>query len=206
MIQARHFSVLMAVAAISVVAGGCADTRSALGLTKSVPDEFVVVSRAPLSLPPDFKLRPPRPGAIGPNETPTVEQARQTIFGLEEAKGGAGVGRIDANAPAAAPVTRVRVASRGEDALLARVRAGEADPGIREIIDRENTALVKADNTFIDRLLNWRRSALAGTVVDAEAEAKRLRENQALGQPVTEGETPSITRRRRGLFEGFINF
>ncbi len=205
MIQARHFSMLMAVAAVSVLTVGCAETRSVFGLGKSVPDEFVVVSRAPLSMPPDFKLRPPRPGATGPNETPTVEQARQTVFGLEEEKGRPTVARVDPNAPAAAPITQVRAASRGEDALLAHVRAGEAEAGIREIIDRESAAIINADNTFIDRLLNWRRSADAGTIVDAAAEAKRLRETQALGQPVTEGETPSITRRRRGLLEGIIN-
>ncbi len=205
MIQSRHPSVLMALAAVAVFASGCADTRSVLGLDRSVPDEFVVVSRAPLSLPPDLKLRPPRPGAVGPNETPTVELARQTVFGIENGDGGAGALRLDANTPAAAPVTRVAVMSPGEVALLARVRAGEANADIRDIIDRESAVLARADETFVDRLLNWRGPDVAGTVVDAAAEAKRLRENQALGQPLTEGETPSIRRKRRGLFQGIIN-
>ena len=31
------------------------------GLTRDAPDEFQVTTRAPLSMPPDFTLRPPRP-------------------------------------------------------------------------------------------------------------------------------------------------
>ena len=42
----------------------CSDTRAALGLDKAPPDEFAVFSRAPLSLPPDFGLRPPAPGPL----------------------------------------------------------------------------------------------------------------------------------------------
>jgi hypothetical protein len=52
----------------------------ALGLEKVVPDEFAVVSRAPLAVPPDYALRPPRPGAAPSQEVTPTEQARQTIF------------------------------------------------------------------------------------------------------------------------------
>ncbi len=36
----------------------CGLTRKDLGLEKDTPDEMMVVSRAPLSIPPEFKLRP----------------------------------------------------------------------------------------------------------------------------------------------------
>lgn len=37
---------------------GCGLTNQDLGLEKSAPDEMMVVSRAPLSLPPEYNLRP----------------------------------------------------------------------------------------------------------------------------------------------------
>ena len=50
----------------SLTLSGCSDARRALGYDKSAPDEFAVVSRAPLSQPPDLTLRPPTPGAVRP--------------------------------------------------------------------------------------------------------------------------------------------
>ena len=59
---------------------------------------------------------------------------------------------------------------------------------------------------LIDRLLGWAIPVPDETVIDAKAEAKRLRENEALGQPVTEGDTPMITRKRGDFFNKIINF
>jgi len=117
-----------------------------------------------------------------------------------------GAGLLDENLPTAAPIQQVRVTSRGEELLLARSRAGDAEVGIRGIIDREHAVLVTVDDKFINQLLNWAIPVPDGTVIDATAEVKRLRENEALGQPVTEGDTPTITRKRRDLFNGIINF
>ena len=50
---------------------GCGNGDSvsrAFGLTRDAPDEFKVTTRAPLSMPPDYTLRPPRPGADRPQE------------------------------------------------------------------------------------------------------------------------------------------
>jgi hypothetical protein len=58
---------------------GCADMKKAIGLEKSTPDEFAVESRAPLTMPPDFQLRPPQPGATRPQEKSSGQQARQVI-------------------------------------------------------------------------------------------------------------------------------
>jgi len=48
-------------------------------LEQVTPDEFAVESRAPLTMPPDFNLRPPQPGALGPQEKTSDQQARQVI-------------------------------------------------------------------------------------------------------------------------------
>ncbi len=43
------------------------------------PDEFAVESRAPLTIPPDFDLRPPQPGAPRPQEKSSDQLARQVM-------------------------------------------------------------------------------------------------------------------------------
>lgn len=48
---------LVAVMALLVL-GGCTGVKDKLGLAKQSPDEFMVMSRAPLSLPPDYNNRP----------------------------------------------------------------------------------------------------------------------------------------------------
>jgi len=48
----------------------CGVTRDDLGFEKETPDEMMVVSRAPLSIPPEFNLRP----LTVENETAATEQ------------------------------------------------------------------------------------------------------------------------------------
>lgn len=43
------------------------------------PDEFAVESRAPLTIPPDFDLRPPQPGASRPQEPSAADKAKAAI-------------------------------------------------------------------------------------------------------------------------------
>ena len=58
---------------------GCSDLKRSIGLERTSPDEFAVESRAPLTMPPDFELRPPQPGAARPQEMSSGQQARQVI-------------------------------------------------------------------------------------------------------------------------------
>lgn len=59
---------------------GCAHhTKSAF--SHSHPDEFVVRREAPLVVPPDFALVPPRPGAPRPQDADSSTQALQAMFG-----------------------------------------------------------------------------------------------------------------------------
>ena len=76
------------------------------------------------------------------------------------------------------------------------------DPNIRQLVDTE-TAEDEADSrTLADTLVFWREPEPYGTVVDPAAEQKRLQENAATGQPITEGETPTVVRKKRGMLEG----
>lgn len=179
--------------AMILALGACQGVRDQLGLTKQSPDEFKVVARAPLTLPPEFTLRPPEPGIPRPQEGTPTQQARQAIFRLEQ--------------PKAQPLEqeiRADGRSRGELSLLKAAGADNIDPAIRRTIDSETQRLNAESDDFIDALVFWRKKEDPGLVVDAAEEAKRLRENAALGKPVTAGETPTIERRKKALFEGIF--
>lgn len=59
--------------------GGCAWLGDAVGSGKHPPDEFVVVNKRPLVVPPDFKLRPPEPGKPSPQN---IQPAREVVSAL----------------------------------------------------------------------------------------------------------------------------
>jgi len=179
------------IAAIALGLAACEQLRSATGQVKNPPDEFRVVSRAPLSMPPDFTLRPPRPGAVRPQEGPTSVQARAALTGAA----GQGLGQT--------PMAD-RALSTGENALLRQAGAEGIDPTIREVINRESDVLAEQDRSFTDRLVFWREPDPPGVVVDAERESRRLREASGLGRPVNDGPVPTIERRQRGLLEGIF--
>lgn len=194
---------VVAVLGLAVALGGCGNqVRQALGMTKRSPDEFQVVAHAPLTLPPDYNLRPPEPGAPRPQEGTTRDQAQTALYGnsssdgIDLSTGSSFGGAFDSSAGTAQ--------STGEMALLQNAGATGVDSDIRAQIDAETAAQVERDQTLIERLVFWRNPEPMGTVVDPVAETERLRENQALGKPVTEGETPIIIRRRRGLLEGIF--
>ena len=170
-------------------ASGCSDMRQAVGLEKSMPDEFRVVARAPLSMPSDYGLKAPRPGATRPQETKIPDKARQIV--------------IDGNAARtnnAVLDKRFRGRPAGELALLKKAGTNKIDPNIRRLIDRESTTLASLKEGFAEKLIFWKKPTPQGVVVDPKLEARRLRENAALGRPVTTGETPVIKRKGGGLF------
>ena len=193
---ARGLGRLAVVGTLAALVGACGSVREELGLTKQAPDEFSVVTKAPLILPPDYALRPPEPGAPRPQELQPQQQAQRALLRSGNV-GGSG----DRTAPAGTGTARQSI---GETVLLQQAGAEGADPGIRRIVDEETSLLVEKDQSFTERLIFWQTQPPFGTVVDAKEEARRLRENAAIGKPVTEGETPTIERRKRAMFEGIF--
>ena len=156
----------------------------AIKTAASGPDEFAVVTRAPLSMPPDYGLRPPRPGAARPNETSPRDDARRKLLRTSE-------NRQSHNSPERQPFKKF---TGGEAALLKRADAIEVDSQIRYILQRES-GRVKAEKSLVDTLVFWRDKMPAKSLVDPIKEAERLRGNAALGKPATEGETPIFEKK-----------
>jgi hypothetical protein len=173
------------VALAALTGCGSGDLKRTLGMDRTGPDAYSVVARAPLEIPPEFGLRPPQPGAARPNETNAADRAREALLG----------------GPAKAALGD---RSAAEAALLTQAGALSADPRIRDTVNRESVQLAEADRSFADRLIFWQKPPAPGTVVNAGQEAQRLRDNAALGRPVTEGETPVIQRKRRAPLEGLF--
>ena len=205
----RRTPILIAALAVALplATGGCSGVKETLGLTKQSPDEFKVVSRAPLSMPPDYNLRPPTPGSPRPQEGTPRDQAQQAVLGIP----------ADAIPPIGEGEAETALSS-GESALLQSAGATGVDPNIRQLVDTETAEdaadsreafahLLRAEGdskTLADTLVFWREPEPYGTVVDPAAEQKRLQENAATGQPVTEGETPTVVRKKKGALEGLF--
>ncbi len=187
-----NLSRVVCLAAAALALSACENVRSELGLTKQSPDEFRVVSRAPLSLPPEFTLRPPEPGTVRPQEGSPKDQAKRAVF-RAEAPGETLDERIPADGR-----------SVGERSLLMAAGADKAEPGIRQIVDRETGRLNEESESFVNDLVFWRNEPPPGEIIDAEGEAQRLRENAALGRSVTSGETPTIERKDKAFLEGIF--
>jgi hypothetical protein len=157
----------------------CSELREDLGFGRNPPDEFAVVERPPLSMPPDYGLHPPRPGVARPQAIETDQQASEALFGAKVPK--------KAQAP-----------SKGETALLEASGATKVDPNIREIVDRESSQKVVASSHLVQRLINWNGDKERGTIVDAAAEAERLKKAKEGNQSVTSGATPVIEKQKSG--------
>jgi hypothetical protein len=171
---------------ITPLLSGCSDVRDAVGLTKKSPDEFQVVARPPLSIPPNFQLQPPRPGAPRPQTGEVRDQAEALILGRTLKPKTSAIGAQ---------------LSPGEAKIVARLNLDQNEPNIRKLVDAEVASFAYEDVYLIDKILFWLEDGQPGIAVDATKESQRLRENDATGKPVTEGETPKILRRGQGLFQ-----
>lgn len=195
---------------IFLTLAGCArgTVQDALGMGKRAPDEFAVVSRAPLILPPDYGLRPPDPGQSRPGVDTPSERARTSLTGgpLQQVpEAGQEVPDAGQEVVSAAFDDPGPAASAGERALVAQATPTPVDPEIRRRLAEENMELAQVEQALFTRLVKWNQPDSLGTVVDPVAETERLRANRAAGKPATEGDSPVITQRRQSVLQGFLS-
>lgn len=173
------FSFFLAVSA-------CGETRQTLGVGLKPPDEFTVVTKAPLILPPDFGLRPPALGKSPPSQTMTLPEA--VLLNIE----GGALGE-SAVAPSV-PMTR------GEEAILTAARTEGVNPDIREIIQLELKQTIERGKSFAERVIFWQQPPGLDAALDAAQEAERLRAEGAVNLPPNIGQPNARRKRGRGIF------
>lgn len=165
--------------------GSSSDLARSIGLIRDAPDEFTVTTRAPLSMPPDFTIRPPQPGAPRPQERSASASAEAAL------------------SPQSALAPASSVASPGEQALLSAA-GPQAPANIRSDVNKD-AHLDTGNPSLTDRLMFWKTPTPPGVVVDPTREAQRLHENAALGQPTQAGDTPIIQRKPEPLLNGLFS-
>ena len=107
---------IAAILGLGMTLMGCESVRQATGAAKLAPDEFTVLTKAPLVLPPDYNLRPPQPGIASRNEPDADDAGRNALFQQTPAEASAALGTAY---------------SDGEKLLLTKSNALIVDPNVR---------------------------------------------------------------------------
>ena len=121
----KFTNILMAIFASSIILG-CTQTTKALGIKKNAPNEFNILTKAPLVVPPEYNLRPPQIGTSSSENNYSQESAREALLG-----------NIDEVEP-----------TRGEVVLMSKAGVGSANPEIRLEIDGSNSVERKSQRLF----------------------------------------------------------
>lgn len=157
----RNILILTLMATFGLTACGEA-TKRTLGLERSKPDEFAVYRRAPLTLPPDYQLSPPKPGAPRPQEAQMSEQARSLLVTTPETPSS-----LSQNSPS-------------EQGFLSRINSQQANPQIRDILVDEH-GLESRDpstpKTAVQKLFGLGDNQEdVGTPIDPKQESDKLQD------------------------------
>ncbi len=172
-------------AALLLAACGDTSVKQTLGIDRRAPDEFRVVSRPPLAVPPQFDLRPP---SIDSGGMPTSrDKAASLVLGGES-----GSVPVDTRVTpvSSTPVAKPVGSSAAENVFLQKAGTANADPNVKKTLTETkiNEQITREEEGWWDKV-----TTLPGNkepVVKAKDEAARIQKNQEEGKPVTEGETP----------------
>lgn len=208
----QRFGIL---AGVLVLAACSSNTvKDTLGLERKAPDEFRVVSRPPLYIPPQFNLEPPMAGAASPTVVPADKKAQELVLGGGKIEGGAEVfslkqGGADTAVQSVETSNLVKsssAVSSGEQQFLKNIGAEKADPKVREnLVQQEIVKQEKQEESSWWDFFSTAREKKE-PVVNSKAEAERIRENKDTGKPVTEGATPDTAGKDRGWFRDWLGW
>lgn len=167
---------------VTLALSGCSSVKRELGIARNSPDEFVVVKRAPLTLPPEYVLRPPLTPDEARANSETVKAAETAVLGEDKKK-------------------QTLKTTKSDSALLDKIGSTSADPDVRRRIEEENGYLALENRTLGDRLIFWKDAEPSldkapESIVDSKAESARIKETQQTGTPVNEGKVPTIERKK----------
>jgi len=129
--QPSKLGIAIGILVALLIVSGCSQLRNITGKGKHPPDEFAVVKRPPLIVPPEFELAPPDPGEPSPQDLASAAETLRALFPDRE-----GV---------------VPQPSKGEESLLRNIEAGSL-PKIRSELGNTNTLVVEK-GTLLDEII-----------------------------------------------------
>jgi hypothetical protein len=125
----------------SLLLGGCDTFRNIFGTDHYEPDAFAVTDHPPLIMPPDYIVRPPRPGAERPNAVSATVKAQKTVLGSQVS---------GSSEPA----------TQGEKDILGKASEKQpVTPKIREIVDEESQTDSTVSGTVLNKIQSWKKEA-----------------------------------------------
>lgn len=95
-----------------------------LGISRPAPDEFSVIARPPLTVPPEFDLKPPQKYSKSLSQTDTSGKVQNILQGRDENQDVKSTATPDA-------------LTKSEQNLLEKAGASQANPDIRQAIEQD---------------------------------------------------------------------
>ncbi len=136
---------------------GCDSVKQTLGLNRSQPDEFMVVDRPALSIPPNVTLKPPTSVKTGvPRKR---HQAQELVL----------------KPPASAYI----LPSQAESDLLSKAKADQNPADIRTMIEEDAKTNTSAEKGLAEDMVFWKNPKPSGDVIDPIAERERLQNSSS---------------------------
>lgn len=112
------------------------DVRHTLGLDHYQPNEFNVSDNPPLSVPKDYKLRPPVDGSKNPPSDQKASEAAQTALGVKK---------------------QDTTASSSEKELVVKASSGQAvDPNIRDAVNKDAAVDTTLSGKLTEKVASWK--------------------------------------------------
>ena len=190
MTHMRKFTSLLILGASLAGLSACSGAKEKLGLVKDAPDEFAVIRRAPLVVPPELARLPvPQPGAPRPQEKSAQELAAEAVFG-ENVPQSVEDDIAENNLFADVPRDNVNSASQptaAESALIEAAGAQSASSDIRQVVNEENEDTAYEEQAVIDKIFD-RKIEAEGSVLNPTEEAARIRQQVPEARVIVPGE------------------
>lgn len=206
----RHYYIACGCLAL-LAACSSGSVKDTLGLNRAAPDEFRVVSRPPLSVPPEFNLRPPAaPGEVM-NPQAADKQAESLLLGTPRENGNVFTLQPGNADTAVVPVVAAPVGKSPretpESTFLERAGADAANPSIRQALEQDRATAMQP----VEEEESWWETLSVlppkkDPMVDAKKEAERIRQNKDEDKPITEGETPEVKGRDTGVLGRILGY
>ena len=181
-----HYLIRLSFLLLILFLSSCSNSTKTINFKSESPDEFAILRKEPLVIPPNFNLRPPSVKSSNPNLSSRENNLKSAIFLTDKTNKSS---------------KNNSKKSKGEIQLIKSIGEGKLGSRIREVLEDENRQLSKAQDGVVEKIISQvTGNGSVGKVVNPQTEVKRLQEQQSVGEITVPGQgTVIITRTTRSF-------